>query len=205
MGQVEIGRTVPKHEPILLDYSDEWSFKNFTNQRNPFGKASIDGLTIYSTSFYQESLDVDVFPAGVKNVTLAFCNLDNVVIPSGVTLIQCSTRRLQVQNDLRDWEVDAQNRPVRLVNEEYWKDQRFFTDPLLIPARPVSSIDEIAPINPSIDVIPVDKQEPEAVKLATVLQDLLKQPDLEAGRKDITDWVSYVLGKESVEAIKAGG
>ncbi len=60
-------------------------------------------------------------------------------------------------------------------------------------------------INPSKDVIPVDKQEPEAVKLATVLQELLKQPDLEAGRKDITDWVDYVLGKEAVEAIKAGG
>ncbi len=214
MGKVEIGRTPGKHEPIILEYADTWadgepgpSFQNYTNRRNVFqgrGK-ELEGLTIYAACFYQEQPDVDVFPSDVKNLTLAFCNLDNVVIPSGVTLIQCSTRRLQVQNDLRDWEIDAQNRPVKLVNEEYWKSQGFFIDPLLIPARPVASIDDIRPINPSHDVIPVDKQEPEARKLAEVLQELLKKPDLEAGRKDIEDYVAYVLGTEAVLAIKAGG
>ncbi|MDD5199262.1 MAG: hypothetical protein PHC88_05610 [Terrimicrobiaceae bacterium] len=206
MGRVEIGRDL-NHRAIILEYSDEWSFKNFSNQRNIFagrGK-ELDGLTIYSTSFYQEALDVDIFPSDVKNLVLAFCNLDNVVIPRGSTLIECSTRRIKVQNDLRDWELDDNDQPIKLINEEYWKQQGYFTDPALIPAMPVASIDDIKPVNPSIDVIPVGKEEPEAQKLAAVLQELLKRPDLETSRKELTDYVDYVLGKAAVEAIKAGG
>lgn len=206
MGQVEIGRDA-KHQPILLTYSDVWSFQNFTNKRNVFqgrGK-ELDGLVVYSTTFYQEARDVDIFPSDVQNLTLAFCNLDNVKIPAGVTLIQCSTRRLQVQNDLRDWELNDKNLPVKVTNEAYEKSLGRSIDPTDIPPVKIQSIDELDPVNPSIDVIPVDKQEPEAQKLATVLKELLKQPDLEASRADLVKYVDYVLGKEAVAAIKAGG
>jgi len=207
MGQVEIGRTLDKHEPVILEYDDVWSFQNFTNKRNVFqgrGK-ELDSLTIYSTSFFQEQPDVDIFPSDVKNLTLAFCNLDNVVIPRGATLIECSTRRIQAQNDLRDWELDDQNVPVRLINEAYEKNLGRSIDPADIPLVKIQSLDELDPINPAVDVIPVDKDEPEARKLAAVLQELLKTPDLEASRADLVKYVDYVLGKEAVAAIKAGG
>ncbi len=207
MGRVEIGRTPDKHEPVILDYSDEWSFRDFTNRRNVFagrGK-ELDGLVIYATSFYQEAIDIDVFPSDVKGLVLAFCNLDNVRIPKNATLIECSTRRIQVQNDLRDWELDDNDVPLKLVNEEYEKSLGRFTDPALIPRTKIETLKELDPINPSIDVIPIGKEEPEARKLAEVLQELLKKPDLEAGRKDMEEYVAYVLGKEAAEAIKAGG
>src|SRR5689334_10626836 len=96
-------------DPVFIDVHEEWSFKDFTNQKHIFaGRAKqLNGITIYKSSFYQEGgPDQDVFPADVENLTLYACNLDNVRIPKGVTVIECSVRRIQMQNDLRMWDVD---------------------------------------------------------------------------------------------------
>lgn len=82
-----------------------------------------NGQVIYKSVFAQENPDTPVFPPGVSGLLLVCVNVDNVLIPAGVTVNNrggaCgSSRRYKVQNDGRDWIVDGSNRPVRLVNEE---------------------------------------------------------------------------------------
>lgn len=50
---------------------------------------------------------------------------------------KCSTRRIQVQNDLRDWELDRLNRPIKVTNEKYWNMKGISIDPKYIPKEKV--------------------------------------------------------------------
>lgn len=56
--------------------------------------------------------DTKVFPDGCVDVVCQSCNLDNVLIPEGVTLVGCSTRRFALQADGRDWFLDAEGNPT---------------------------------------------------------------------------------------------
>lgn len=47
--------------------------------------------------------------------------------------LKCSTRRIQAQNDLRDWEIDRLNKPVKVVNEKFWTLRSVSVDPRDIP------------------------------------------------------------------------
>ena len=52
--------------------------------------------------------------------------------------LKCSTRRIQVQNDLRDWELDRGNKPVKVTNEKYWLLKQISVDPKYIPKEKIS-------------------------------------------------------------------
>ncbi len=52
--------------------------------------------------------------------------------------LQCSTRRFQIQNDLREWEIDKQNKPTKVLNEKYWELKNISIDPKYIPAEKIS-------------------------------------------------------------------
>lgn len=60
-----------------------------------------------------------------------------------VQIINCSQKRFTVQNDLRDWEIDHMNKPVKVVNEKYWDQVGLSIDPKDIPLQKLSSIDMV--------------------------------------------------------------
>ncbi len=91
--------------------SDEFSFKDFTGRSN----LEVLGI-IYGSCFSQEIPDSRIFPDTMTGVTFIKCNLDNVFIPNGNTVIDCSQRRFKVQNDLNDWITDDKGVPTEPIN-----------------------------------------------------------------------------------------
>lgn len=91
-----------------------YSFKDFTgwNFKGSQEYTFPPGTTIDRSCFSQEHPDSDIFPDGMTGVTFRSCNLDNVLIPPGNTLTDCTTRRFAAQNDGKDWIVDSNNQPV---------------------------------------------------------------------------------------------
>lgn len=117
----------------------DYSRKDFTG-RTLIEATDLNDQTITGSCFSQETPDSEIFPVGMTGVTFINCNLDNVVIPDGNTLIDCSNRRFQVQNDLNDWEIDHNDEPVKLVNslvlDKMGIDQ---PDPASLPDDPVET------------------------------------------------------------------
>lgn len=52
--------------------------------------------------------------------------------------LKCSTRRFQIQNDLREWEIDKLNKSVKVINEKLWNMKGISIDPLDIPKTKIS-------------------------------------------------------------------
>lgn len=89
------------------------SLKDYTGRILTDRPASeFSGKTIRGTCFSQERPDTVVFPEGVSDCTLLACNLDNVLVPAGFSVVGCSRRRFLVQPDGLDWIVDNDNQPV---------------------------------------------------------------------------------------------
>lgn len=98
-----------KYNKQDFDYDEQWSFKNFTNL-NCTGLP--DGITVYASTFYWEQPDYQTFRKDLSGVTFIKCNLDNLIIPEGNTVIDCSQKRFCCQNDGNDWEIDKDDLPV---------------------------------------------------------------------------------------------
>lgn len=118
-----------------LDADDELSLKDFTWWRFTH-RPDMDfaGKVIYASCFSQETPDSVVFPDDLR-ATFVRCNLSNVVIPAGVTVIDCNTMRYKCCADLRDWELGASDEPVKVLGEKYWLQQGCSVDPADIPAE----------------------------------------------------------------------
>ena len=134
----------------VITYDDDVSFlkasgKDFHN----FPEYKFSNKTVYASNFSQEIPDSDIFAEDTENVTFVQCNLDNVKLPDGSAVIGGSQRSFKVQNDLRDWEVDDRDKPVKLVNEDYWKSRGFSVNPEDIPAQKITKVDDA----PKADVI----------------------------------------------------
>lgn len=94
----------------------------------------IPGTEIVGTCFYRESPLGEIgdprktiFPLTMTGVTFRRCNLDNVFVPPGNTImddggIQSSHRRIRVQNDLEDWIVDASGNPIEPVGVKIFQE-----------------------------------------------------------------------------------
>lgn len=97
MGQVN-------HKGVLYTYDDELSHKDMTGwDLSP--RTNLNGKTIYNSCLSNETPDAAVLPPNLSGATFVACNLDNVLIPPGNTVIDCLTRRFQVQLDGEDWFV----------------------------------------------------------------------------------------------------
>lgn len=123
------------------DIDDELSFKNFTGFEF-YSRPEYDfsNKIVYQTCFSQETPDSDIFK-DVRGATFIKCNMDNVLIPDGNTVIDCWQRRYKVQNDLNDWLVDTTDKPTMPI------DHKIFTkfglpipDPKDIPADKVEKV-----------------------------------------------------------------
>ena len=95
--------------------NDDYSFKDFTGRSN----LEVSGI-IYGSCFSQEIPDNHIFPDNMTGVTFIKCNLDNVFIPAGNTIIDCSQRIFFVQNDKNDWLINELNLPIMPVNHKYF-------------------------------------------------------------------------------------
>ena len=97
----------------VIECSNEFSCKDFTV--DTFVDIP-DGSYVYGSCFSCETPDAKMFRASMRNVTFRNCNLSNVFIPAGNTVIDCQTDRYEVQNDLNDWIVDDNGYPLKPLN-----------------------------------------------------------------------------------------
>lgn len=126
---------------VDYDISEEFSFKDFTSRKD---LEIPNGTIVYGSCFSQEVPDTSIFSVEPKSVLFIKCNLDNVAIPESFDEpIDCSRKRFKVQNDLRDWEVDENDTPIKVISERFWEMQGLSVDPLHIPETKISSTTEI--------------------------------------------------------------
>ena len=97
--------------------ADKYDAKDFTG-RLMTDKTDLNGKTIEGACFSQEKPDTHIFPENMTGVTFKNCNLDNVFIPEGNTLIACSNRRFKAQTDGEDWLVGVDGKPISPLNPE---------------------------------------------------------------------------------------
>lgn len=148
MGKSQIG--IDQGQPVIIEYNDEFSHKDFTGWSWQDRHLPND-IVIYNSCFSNETPDAEVFKSDMTGVTFICCNLDNCLIPQGNIVIDGSRRRFKVQNDLRDWEIDSQNKPVEVINKKYWGMLGFSVDKADIPPQKLNSINEIK----RIEIVPV--------------------------------------------------
>lgn len=143
--------------------NETYSFKDFMHQTCVDADAEeFNGTEIIGSCFYQEAAydadslsaspkdpRVDVFPAGMTGVTFRRCNLDNCTIPPGNTVVTggnrpCSNLRIRVQNDLEDWELGTDNKPVEPLSKDMFIEKGLSIDPKDIPAtkqdKPITDV-----------------------------------------------------------------
>lgn len=124
------------YNDIKYDINPEYSFKDFTG-RSGLCFEKISGI-VYASSFGNETSDNHIFPETISGVTFIKCNLDNVFIPSGNTIIDCSQRRFKVQNDGNDWLIDGMDKPTLPIDHNIFiKFNLPIPDPKDIPPKKV--------------------------------------------------------------------
>lgn len=106
-----------------------YSFKNLSmvdlsnEPAENFNNTTIKGSSFYRESKYNDDgtkIPKDVFPKDMKGVVFDRCNLDNVKVPNGNTILpNCSHRKIKVQSDGQDWILDESLNPVEPVNPAY--------------------------------------------------------------------------------------
>ena len=136
-GSVLVGDTT-------YEFDDRYSLKDFTT-KTLTDKTIDPGTVIYGSCFSKETPDFVVFPDDMFGVTLINCNLDNVFIPLGNTVIGGSQRQFKVQNDLEDWVVDGTLKPVEPINKEIFILKGISIDPKDIPE---TKLDEAITVKP---------------------------------------------------------
>lgn len=106
--------------------NEKYSGKDFTGQSfasldaDEFNNSEIIGSCFAQEAPYSsQGLDVNppdpminVFPPSITGVTFTRCNLDNCNIPVGNTVSGGINRKIRVQNDLSDWILDGDNKPI---------------------------------------------------------------------------------------------
>jgi hypothetical protein len=135
------------------DCNDAFSFKDFTKRFGPLWFGTLSGV-VYASCFLSETPDNHIFSDSMTGVTFIKCNLDNVFIPPGNTVIDCSQKRFKSQNDLNDWLIDGADKPTLPFNYTMFTKLALpMPDPLDIPLvkvdEPVDLIKEAETIKAS--------------------------------------------------------
>ena len=137
-----------------MKLNDKYSFGAFMGQS--FRNRPVEEFSdteIVGSCFYQEDKpDSQVFPPSMTGVTFRRCNLDNVFIPPGNTVVTegedyCCTKRIMVQpptpkakpdkddepDACIDWIVDKANKPVEPMDKKRFIEEGRSLDPKDIP------------------------------------------------------------------------
>ena len=131
-----------KYNDIEYEISEKYSFKDLTG-RDLSNEKDMNGLVIYGSCLSHETPDAEILPSELTGTTFIKCNLSNVFVPNGNTVIDCNIKRFKVQNDLRDWEIDSENKPVKVLREKFWIQQGVSIDPVDIPKAKAKDIKEL--------------------------------------------------------------
>lgn len=102
------------HKGIEYTVSETYSNKDMTGW-DLSKKKDMDDVVIHGLCLSHEILS-ECLPKNLKGTTFIACNLDNVVIPDGATVIDCSQRRFAKQEDGLDWNLDEDGNPTSIVN-----------------------------------------------------------------------------------------
>lgn len=121
-----------------------YSNKDFTGH-DLSDRHDMNNLTISNSCFSQETPNRKIFPANLLGVTFVDCNLDNVLVPPGNLLVNCSKKVFKVQNDLEDWHVDPNTlAPLKPLDEDRFDRLGISKKPVDIPAektiKPITAI-----------------------------------------------------------------
>ncbi len=100
-----------------MSKNEAYSHKDFTGKLLVSILAEDLAGQIVGSCFSQERPGTQVFPVSLPGTEFVGCNLDNVSIPAGCLVTDCSTRRFAVQPDGTDWEVDADGVPIRPLGQ----------------------------------------------------------------------------------------
>lgn len=117
---------------VSLDYSN----KDFTGH-DLSDRTDMSGLLIENSCFSNETPDAHIFPENMTGTTFRYCNLDNIFIPDGNIVEECSTRRFKIQNDGEDWLICSEGTPLEPINAKQFINLGISTDPADIPDEPV--------------------------------------------------------------------
>lgn len=122
--------------PINRKYSNkDLTGMSFTDiHPDEFSNSTIKGSCFYRENMGQDGY-VDVFPDGMEGVTFDHCNLDNIKIPAGNDMHDCSNRLIKEQNDLEDWVVDERGEPIEPIGVTEFVRLGISADPIDIPKR----------------------------------------------------------------------
>jgi len=94
------------YQGIQYDCDEVYSNKDHTGH-DLSDRKDISGIVIHGLCLSNETPNARVLPLDITGTTFLCCNLDNVFIPDGNTLINCSNRLFQAQEDGHDWIVEA--------------------------------------------------------------------------------------------------
>lgn len=115
--------------------NEKYSYKDFTQKSLAHLDASeFNNSEIIGSCFYHET-PTEVFPPDILGVTFTKCNMDNVILPEGNTIVGGCHRMLKLQNDLEDWIIDKDGNPVEPTNKERFIRLGLSIDPKDIPAE----------------------------------------------------------------------
>lgn len=118
--------------PINNMYSyGSFENKNFINSEPDEFNNSI----IYGSNFSQKNHRTIVFPVNITGVYFLRCNMDNVYIPPGIEIFECSNKQIKLMNDLEYWEVDEYGNPLVPREKKLFEDLGISIKPRDIPAE----------------------------------------------------------------------
>lgn len=109
-----------------------------------------NNTTIRGSCFYQEWVEgdkdvvKDIFPDGMTGVVFVDCNLDNILVPVGNTVVRGTNKKLKVQNDFECWILDGKLDPVEPMNKEERLASDVSIDPADIPEEPFTDAERKA-------------------------------------------------------------
>ena len=99
-----------------IEVSEEFSNRDFTGDNKTISIP--DGAVVYGSCFSRETPGATVFDPTMTGVTFRNCNLSNVFVPPGNTVIDCQVTRYKVQSDKEDWVVDDKDAPVEPLDKD---------------------------------------------------------------------------------------
>lgn len=96
------------------DCCDIYSNKDMTGW-DLSNRKDMDNMIIHGLCLSHEAPS-NCLPPKLTGATFYACNLDNVIIPAGNTVDStCSNRFFKAQNDGKDWEINAQQTPLKIL------------------------------------------------------------------------------------------
>lgn len=133
-------------------------------------RKNMNGIVIHGLCLSNETPNAQVLPKDLQGTTFLLCNLDNVFIPPGNQLIDCSNRLFEVQTDGEDWQLDPKTLdPIAPINVDAYTALGLSVDPADLPQEQLdqSIILKATDIVAQAQMIAVDQATVQAIDSVT--------------------------------------